>query len=51
MDFYASTTDLVVDGAANFTTAALVILGVVLGIGVGILVFKWGWRKVRGSAR
>jgi len=45
------TTDLIVDAGATFTTQGLVVLGVVIGIGVGLLVFYFGWRKLRGVAR
>lgn len=31
--------------------AVLVILGALLGIAVAYLVFKFGWRKVKGSVR
>jgi len=47
----ASTTDLVQTGFTNFSTSALTILGYVIAIGVGLLVFYWGWRKIRHSAR
>jgi len=48
----ASATQALVTGAAtDFGASALVILGSVIGIGVGLLVFYFGWRKVRGAAR
>jgi len=47
----ASTTDLITGAAADFSTAALAILAVVIGIGVALFVFRWGWRKVKGSVR
>lgn len=48
----ASGTQALITGAAtDFGTSALVVLGSVLAIGVGLLVFYFGWRKVRGAAR
>ena len=47
----ASTTELVTTGFTQFSTAALIILSFVLTIGVGLLVFYWGWRKIRHSAK
>jgi len=47
--FAASTTQLVVDAASAFKTQILIILAVVIGIGVGFLIFKLAWRKVKGS--
>lgn len=48
----ATTTQALITGAVtDFGTAGLAILGAVIGIGVAILVFHWGWRKVRGAAR
>jgi len=47
--FVASTTGLVVDAASAFKTQILIILGVVIAIGVGFLVFRIAWRKLKGS--
>lgn len=47
----ASTTGLVTTGFQDFSVAALIILGFVITIAVGLLVFYWGWRKIRHSAR
>lgn len=47
----ASTTALITQGFGDFSTAALTILGFVIAIGVGLLVFYWGWRKIRHSAK
>jgi len=47
----ASTTALVQGGFTDFSTAAFTILGIVIGIAVGLLVFHWGHRKIRGTAR
>lgn len=48
----ASGTQALITGAAtDFGASALVVLGSVLAIGVGLLVFYFGWRKVKGAAR
>jgi uncharacterized membrane protein len=47
----SATQALITQSATDFGASALVILGAVLTIGVGLLVFYFGWRKVRGSAR
>lgn len=47
----ASTTPLVTSGFMDFSTAALTILGSVIVIAVGLLVFYWGMRKIKHSAR
>lgn len=40
---------LITTAATDFGTALLAILGAVIVIGVGMLVFRVGWRKVKGS--
>lgn len=40
---------LITGAITDFGTALLAILGAVITIGVGVLVFKVGWRKVKGS--
>jgi len=47
----SSATTLITDSLGNFGTAALAILTAIIAVGVGLLVFRWGWRKVRGVAR
>ena len=47
----STVTALITDSATDFGTALLTILGAVLVIGVGMLVFRVGWRKVKGSHR
>ena len=42
----ASTTQLVRTAASEFSVAALIILGSVITIAVGLLVFKWGFWKL-----
>jgi len=46
-----STLALITGAFTDYGTAVLAILGAVLGIGLGYLVFKFGWRKVKGSVR
>jgi len=47
----ASTTALVETGFQDFSVAALIILGFVISVAVGIFVFHWGWRKIKHSSR
>jgi len=45
----SSTQALVIDAISDFGTAMLAVLGAVIVVGVGFLVFRIGWRKVKGS--
>jgi len=46
----ASSTQALITGAvSSFGGAGLVILGAVIGIAVGLLVFRFGWKKLRGA--
>jgi len=47
----ASVQDLVTDKLSDYGNAVLIILGALLGIAVAYLVFKFGWRKVKGSVK
>jgi len=47
----SSALSLITGAFTDFGTALLTILGAVLTIGVGYLVFRVGWRKVKGSLR
>lgn len=47
----SSATALITGAATDYGTALLAILGSVLVIGLGMLVFRVGWRKVKGSHR
>jgi len=48
----ASATQALVTGAVtDFGTSVLAILTAVLAIGLAYLVFRFGWRKVKGSLR
>lgn len=42
---------LITSGATDYGVALLAILGVVITIGLGMLVFRVGWRKLKGSHR
>jgi len=42
-------TTLVTDTLGDFSTNALTIVTAVIGIGVAFLLFRFGWRKVKGS--
>jgi len=42
---------LVQGGFTDFGVAVLAVLGSLLTIAIGYLVFKFGWRKIRGSVR
>jgi len=42
---------LITDTLADYGTALVLILTAVIGIGVAYLVFRFGWRKVKGSTR
>jgi len=46
----ASTTALITDAATEFGGAMLTILGAVLVIGVGYLVFRKGWKRIKEIA-
>jgi uncharacterized membrane-anchored protein YhcB (DUF1043 family) len=46
-----ATQTLVTDTLTTFGTSVLAILTAVIGIGVAYLVFRFGWRKVKGSLR
>ncbi len=48
----ASATETLVTGTlTTFGTSVLAILTAVIGIGVAYLIFRFGWRKVKGSLR
>jgi len=47
----SATQALVTSTLADFGGAVLVILTAVIGIGLAYLVFRFGWRKVKGSLR
>jgi hypothetical protein len=44
-----STQTLITDGLTTFGSSVVVILGAVLTIGIAYLVFRFGWRKIKGS--
>jgi len=47
----SATQALVIGTLTDFGGAVLVILTAVIGIGLAYLVFRFGWRKVKGSLR
>jgi len=47
----SSSVSLITDAITDFGGSALVVLGAIIVLGVGFLVFYWGWRKVRGAAK
>lgn len=44
-------TTLITTTLSSYGTALVAILGAVIGIGVAYLVFRFGWRKVKGSTK
>jgi len=42
---------LITGAFTDYGVALLAIFGAVIGIGLGVLVFKFGWKKVKGSTR
>lgn len=47
----ASDTQTLVTGAiTTFGTSALAVLTAIIGLAVAFLVFRWGWKKIRGVA-
>jgi hypothetical protein len=45
----SSTQALITTAVTDFGTSGLVILGAVIGIALALLVFRFGWKKLRGS--
>jgi len=45
----SSTQALITDAISDFGGAMIVILGAVIAVGVGFLVFRIGWRKAKSS--
>jgi len=46
-----STTVLITDNVNDFGVAVLTIITATIGLGLAYLVFRFGWRKVKGSLR
>jgi len=46
-----ATQALITDGVTTFGSSVLVIIGATLAIGIGYLVFRVGWRKLKGSLK
>jgi len=47
----SATQALVTSTLTDYGTAVLAIITAVIGIGLAYLVFRFGWRKVKGSLR
>jgi len=47
----SSTVSLITDNLADFGAGVLTIITATLAIGVAYLLFRFGWRKVKGSLR
>lgn len=46
-----SGTTIVTDAVTAFGTQAIVVLGATVAVATGLLVFYFGWKKLRGAAR
>jgi len=46
---YSSTQEVIVSTVSSFGASAIVILASIIGIAVGLLVFRFGWRKLNSS--
>ena len=47
----SSTTALITSSLTDFGTQVVTILTAVIAVGVAYLVFRFGWKKVKGSLR
>lgn len=47
----AATQALITQSITDFGTSALVILGALIVLGVGFLVFRMGWSRLKGMGR
>jgi len=47
----STATSAITSAIADYGVEALVILSAVLGLGVGYLIFRFGWRKTKGALR
>lgn len=47
----SGTADLVIDGVADFTVQGLLVLGAVIGVIVGLIVWRFAVSKFRRAAR
>jgi phosphate/sulfate permease len=45
----AAITTLVTDTIGDFSSSALTIVTAVIAVGLAFLLFRWGWKKVKGS--
>lgn len=47
----SATQAIVLSTLTDFGTSVVAIIGAVIGVGLAYLVFRFGWRKVKGSLR
>jgi len=47
----SSMTSVITSTLGDYGTALVTILTAVIGIGLAYLIFRFGWRKVKGSTR
>jgi len=47
----ASTTAVITGAISDFGPEAVTILTAIVGVGIALLVFRWGWKKIRGAVR
>lgn len=47
----AATQELITSSVTDFGASALVVLGAIVAVGVGFIVFKMGWNKLKSVAR
>jgi len=48
---YSGAQTLITSSISSFGASALVVLTAIIAVAVGLLVFRWGWRKIRGVAK
>jgi len=48
---YSAAQSLITGSVTSFGSAAIVVLTAIIAVAVGLLVFRWGWRKIRGVAK
>jgi len=47
----ADTTTLITGAFTSLGTSVLTVLGSIIAIGLGLLLFRFGWKKIRGSVK
>jgi hypothetical protein len=46
---YGAITTLITGTLTSFSSSALTIVTAVIAVGLAFLLFRWGWKKVKGS--